>query len=211
MEHSFDLSSPIYDYEDDPKLRSPDQELQKNLLLSAASESSSNSIVQSWDLDRFQERAVTAAIDKPLIIIAGPGSGKTTTICYRVACMAHIHRVPLESILVVTFTNRAAEDMKKRLGQVMLDIHNIHNNQKENSNHDDNNNNNNSCKFTTNKNDRKNSTGDVERDYNYIVDLTLTMTTFHAFCFKVLKERKWYVNNSNIHKSFSFAFGYQSL
>lgn len=63
-------------------------------------------------LNEDQKRAVTAA-SGPLLIVAGPGTGKTLTIVRRIAQLIHQGARP-ESILAVTFTNRAAREMRER-------------------------------------------------------------------------------------------------
>jgi DNA helicase-2/ATP-dependent DNA helicase PcrA len=54
----------------------------------------------------------------PLLIFAGAGSGKTRTVIYRIANLIANHRVPPYRILAVTFTNKAAGEMRERLEQM---------------------------------------------------------------------------------------------
>jgi len=65
-------------------------------------------------LNREQKRAV---VNKggPVLIIAGPGTGKTLTLTYRIASLIEERGVPAERILAVTFTQRAAHEMEERL------------------------------------------------------------------------------------------------
>ncbi len=64
-------------------------------------------------LDPQQRAAATA--DGPLLIIAGPGSGKTRTLTYRIAHQIADRGVPAGNFLAITFTRRAAQEVQDRL------------------------------------------------------------------------------------------------
>src|SRR5262249_3527859 len=65
-------------------------------------------------LDRDQ-RAAAATVHGPLLIIAGPGSGKTRTLTHRLAHLVADEGVAPDSCLAITFTRRAADEMRERL------------------------------------------------------------------------------------------------
>ncbi len=60
-----------------------------------------------------QKRAI-AHLSGPMMVLAGPGSGKTSVIVERTSYMIHHHQVPESAILVVTFSKAAAREMKER-------------------------------------------------------------------------------------------------
>lgn len=66
------------------------------------------------ELNAEQRRAVEAD-DGPLLIIAGPGTGKTKTLTARIVYLIETKRVEPSEILALTFTNKAAEEMRKRI------------------------------------------------------------------------------------------------
>ena len=70
--------------------------------------------VLSDDLNGKQVEAVEH-FEKAILVIAGPGTGKTKVITHRIAHLIRHHNVSPEQILAVTFTNKAAQEMLDRV------------------------------------------------------------------------------------------------
>lgn len=64
------------------------------------------------------QREAIAHVDGPLLVVAGPGSGKTTVITYRVAYLTEVVGIDPAALLVLTFTRAAADSMKARTAHV---------------------------------------------------------------------------------------------
>jgi DNA helicase-2/ATP-dependent DNA helicase PcrA len=84
-------------------------------------------IVDESVLDRElnpEQAAAAKNIKGPMLILAGAGSGKTRAITYKIAHLVSYHNVDPNRILAVTFTNKAAREMKSRIQNLLG--HNLH-------------------------------------------------------------------------------------
>jgi DNA helicase II / ATP-dependent DNA helicase PcrA len=78
------------------------------------------------------QRSAAETVDGPLLLVAGPGSGKTRTLTYRIAHLIAARSVAPEACLAITFTRRAAAEMRERLAALLPDraeqvaIHTFH-------------------------------------------------------------------------------------
>ena len=78
------------------------------------------SIPKDWEeLVNEEQKKAIEHIDGTLLIIAGAGSGKTRVLTYRYAHLVMNYSISFENILAITFTNKAADEMKDRISNLL--------------------------------------------------------------------------------------------
>jgi hypothetical protein len=70
-------------------------------------------------LNEAQQRAVESPLDTPLLILAGAGCGKTTTMAHRVAHILKTTSCKPAEVCAITFTKTAAAEMRQRIGGIV--------------------------------------------------------------------------------------------
>ena len=101
-----------------PRKPLPQTSLQRHRNPARATDSRSTDILAGLDAD---QRQAVETIAGPMLIVAGPGSGKTRTLTHRIAHLVTNHAVPPARCLAITFTRRAAGEMRDRLQTLLPD------------------------------------------------------------------------------------------
>ena len=73
------------------------------------------------NLNEAQCEAVSAPLQN-MLIVAGAGTGKTRVLVSRISWLLKVEKIPSRSIMAVTFTNKAALEMRERIGSLVGEV-----------------------------------------------------------------------------------------
>jgi len=93
---------------------------EEEILRRATSQESFRRIVDQLG-NPAQIRLVAAPVERNLLVLAGPGSGKTRVVVHRCAYLLRVERIPARSILVLCFNRNAALELRRRLRELVGD------------------------------------------------------------------------------------------
>ena len=113
VQNYFSMSAPEFErhyFADDP-----------DVLERATSRASYSAIVESLRNDA-QEEIVTAPKDRNLLVLAGPGSGKTRVVVHRCAYLLRVERIQPEHVLVICFNRSSMHELRVRLRDLVGDL-----------------------------------------------------------------------------------------
>lgn len=96
----------------------------KMMLERATSKQSYTRIVEDLN-NKYQQKIVTAGLEKNILVLAGPGAGKTRVVIHRVAYLLRVLRVNPKAILVLCFNRSAVMNLRKRLRELVGDDMNM--------------------------------------------------------------------------------------
>lgn len=104
-----------------PKRASMQKPMPKSPTTAIPVDADKNDLILSA-LNNEQEHSVTTDGLRACLVLAGPGSGKTRVLTHRIAYLVHKCGAHPSSILAVTFTNKAAEEMKNRVSHLLRSL-----------------------------------------------------------------------------------------